>query len=47
MRIHDARVAVGGVVGAGSRQQQRDFNGFVYSAAASRDVMKKLYTVFE
>jgi hypothetical protein len=41
MSIHDARVAVGGVVGAGARQQQQRFDGFIYSAAALRNGMKK------
>jgi|AntAceMinimDraft_1070359.scaffolds.fasta_scaffold06656_2 hypothetical protein len=48
MSIHDARDAIGGfALGKGARQQQQGFDEFVYSAAASRDVMKNLDTVIE
>jgi hypothetical protein len=48
MSIHDARVAVRGVVGAGARrQQQQRFDGFVYSAADLREGMKKSDTAIE
>ena len=47
MSIHDARVAVRGVVGAGARRQQQRFDGFVYSAADVREGMKKSDTAIE
>jgi|AntAceMinimDraft_1070359.scaffolds.fasta_scaffold22893_2 hypothetical protein len=49
--MHELQSELRGVVGLGAleqpRQQRRRIDGFVYSAAASRGVMKKVDAVIE